>query len=265
MVVEVARDIFIPLGQAGADAFDDTRSWVDARGYRLSDRLWSARQADRAAIDSILRAGIASGEDPLKTARRLEDYLLPAGRPVRDPKTGRLVLWKKDEAGNPLRDTSGKLVPAQGNGVITRTPRSGAGSYAARRLARTEVTRAFGQATTQAAALNPFTEGVQWNLSHSHGRPDECDENARGHSSGLPPGVYLPNEFPRYPNHPHDLCYPTPYITRDADSVVAQLRRDFDLDPQPVDLMEVRRTRRAKDLVTMLFRVAREFLGREAA
>lgn len=265
MSIEFARDIFIPLGQAGADAFDDTRRWVDPRGHRLSARLWYARQTDRDAIDAILRNAILAGDDPLKAARRLEDYLLPAGRPVRDPKTGRLVRWKRDDAGNLLRDSGGELIPAQPKGVITRTPRSGAGSYAARRLARTEVTRAFGQATIQAAELNPFTDGVQWNLSHRHGRADECDENARGHSKGLPAGVYRPDEVPRYPNHPHDLCHLTPFTTQDADSVVAQLRRDFDLDPQPLYLVGVRRTRRARDLVTMLFLAAKALVTSDAA
>jgi len=31
-------------------------------------------------------------------ARDLEDYLLPAGRPVRNDK-GRIVKWKRDDAG----------------------------------------------------------------------------------------------------------------------------------------------------------------------
>ncbi|MBA3580733.1 MAG: hypothetical protein H0W42_12210 [Gemmatimonadaceae bacterium] len=265
MVLEFARDVFVPLGQAGADAFDDTRSWVDPRGYRLSDRLWNARKADRDAIDRILREAIVAGDDPLAAARRLEDYLLPSARPVRDPRTGRLVRWKRDELGNLLRDSGGRLISAQPIGAITRTPRSGAGSYAARRLARTETTRAFGQATMQAAALNPFVSGVKWNLSGSHPEPDECDSNARRSSQGLPRGVYRSGDEPRYPNHPNELCYLSPYVAEDTDAVIDQLRRDFDIDPQPVRLFGLPAGGRARELVTTLFRAARQFLTKEAA
>lgn len=266
MAVDFARDLFIPLGQAGAEAFDDTTRWVDDNGRHLSQRLWKARLDDQFAIDSILREAIVRGDDPLQAARRLEDFLLPAGRPVRNPETGRLVTWKRDDAGNLLRDSSGKLIPAQPVGAITRTPRSGAGSYSARRLARTEVTRAFGQATIQAAELNPFVEGVKWNLSSTHGKADECDANASNHSRGMALGVYAPNEVPRYPNHPHDKCYLSPVTTDDTDAVVAQLRRDFGLDGSPaVRLVTVPRSSGLREKVVALFRAAKALVTREAA
>lgn len=156
---------------------------------------------------------------------------------MRDPKTGRLVRWKRDEAGNLLRDSSGKLIPAQPKGVITRTPRSGAGSYAARRLARTEVSRAFNEGSRQAAELNPFVVGVKWNLSGTHKDADDCDAFAHGSSQGMEHGVYRADDAPAMPSHPHCRCFWTPETTDDTESVAAQLRRDFDLDPQPIDLV----------------------------
>jgi hypothetical protein len=197
VAIDIAREVFIPLGQAGADAFDDTRTWVDPNGRRLSDRLWLARQADRDAIDAILRGAVASGDDPLKAAKRLEDYLTPVGAATR-----------------------------------TATPRSGMGNYAARRLARTEMTRAFGQATLQAAALNPFVEGVKWNLSGAHSKPDECDSKARRSSRGMEPGEYTLRDVPSYPTHPNCLCYLSPVTVKDTDAVVERLRREAALSDE---------------------------------
>ena len=187
--------------QAKADALDDTRTWIDPRGRALSDRLWSARASDRAAIERILREGIAAGEDPLAVARRLEVYLTPEGR--------RLTTTTP-----PIR----RGTPEE--------YRSGRGSYAARRLARTEITRAHGQATIQAAARNPFVVGVRWNLSPSHPKVDICDEHA-GRDVGLGRGVYPVEAVPRYPAHPHCLCNLSPVVAEDAiQTIVAQARRE---------------------------------------
>jgi hypothetical protein len=227
----VARPIFQPLGQQVDRLFGSAADWVgDGRGG-LSNRLWLARQIDRDAIDKILRHGLMVGADPLAVAKDLEDYLTPLGQ----------------------RTT-------------TRTPRGGKGNYAARRLARTEVTRAFGQATIQAAELNPFVEGVQWSLSSRHGKPDECDANASGHSRGLPAGVYRTDEVPRYPNHPHDLCVLSPFATRDTASVVSQLRRDAGLDTSNVvPFAPPQRRSSLWDKTVALFRAAKALVIGEAA
>ena len=187
--------------QAKADALDDTRSWVDPRGFTLSDRIWSARASDRAAIEGILREGIAAGEDPLLVARRLEVYLTPEGR-------------RLETTTPPVR----RGTPEE--------YRSGKGSYAARRLARTEITRAHGQATIQAAERNPFVTGVRWNLSPSHPKVDICDEHA-SRDTGLGRGVYRVRDVPRYPAHPHCLCNLAPVVAEDAiHTIVAQARRE---------------------------------------
>lgn len=227
MVLEFGRDIFLPLGEAGGRIFDDTKYWRDDNNRTLSDRLWLAKQSDRAAIDRILREAIVAGDDPLLAAERLERYLTPLGQ-----KTTTLLP----------RAASGRD-DAKGN-------------YAARRLARTEVTRAFGQATIQAAELNPFVVGVKWNLSARHPKPDACDRNARGHSRGLEPGVYHPNDAPRYPNHPMDLCFLSPVTVEDTDAVIAQLRRDFDLDPEASRRGDIPAAAQRRESVLTLFRVA---------
>lgn len=194
MVFEFATELFVPLGPAA----DDTALWIDDHGRRLSDRLWMARRTDRDAIGRVLREAIAAGDDPLLAAKRLEDYLTPAGEQTQ-----------------------------------TRTPRGGRGNYAARRLARTEMARAFGQATMQAAARNPFVEGMRWQLSSPYDPKADagvCADNASGSSRGLPRGVYRLNEVPRYPAHPQERCNLAPYVVAGDDAVVAQLRQDYGLD-----------------------------------
>jgi len=196
---------------------DDTRSWVDPNGRRLSDRVWLARKETRRHVDDTLRRAIAEGTDALKVADSLEVYLRPELRP--------------------LRNAAGELVPGQAKRIVTQSPnvrrvlgslRPFAGSFPARRLARTEITRAHGAATIWAAERNPFTRGVTWLLSGNHPEPDVCDQHA-GHDSGLGRGVYAPNAVPRYPNHPQDRCTLAPAVVEDADAVVDQLRRDFGL------------------------------------
>lgn len=216
--------IFVPFGQDVDRLFGSAADWV-GDGKTLSDRIWEARRQDREAIDRILRHGLATGADPLKVARDLEDYLLPAGRPVRNPDTGRIVKWRRDATGRLIRDARGRLIPANAKGVLTRTPRSGMGAYAARRLARTETSHAFNEGVRQAAEANPFAYGAKWNLSGSRKDADECDELARGSSRGFPSGVYRPDEVPRIPTHPH--CFPAGTVVS-GPAVIGSAQRWFD-------------------------------------
>lgn len=84
----------------------------------------------------------------------------------------------------------------------------GGASYAAMRLARTEINAAFHDRQRSIAEETPWVNGAQWNLSRSHPKKDECDVLANGHSTGMKRGVYLPSEIPDKP-HPHCLCYLT--------------------------------------------------------
>ncbi|HEY7119658.1 MAG TPA: ADP-ribosyltransferase [Tepidisphaeraceae bacterium] len=195
----IHKEFAEPERQRRASAFDDTRSWVGPDGYRLSDRVWQARDAVRSQIDQVLVHAIATGEDALKTAKILEQY----------------------------------LAPGEKNAVKTYWPgRAGAGSFSARRLARTEVTRAHGQATILAAQADPFTRGVKWTLSKRHPEHDQCDVNAET-DVGLGPGIYPPERVPRYPNHPHDLCTLSPVTVEDDAAVVDELRQRYGLDEEP--------------------------------
>ena len=53
----------------------------------------------------------------------------------------------------------------------------------------------------------PWVDGVKWNLSASHPKPDICDDWATQDSDGLGAGCYLPRNAPV--DHPNGLCFLT--------------------------------------------------------
>lgn len=76
-------------------------------------------------------------------------------------------------------------------------------SYAAMRLGRTELNNAFHATAVQDAVNNPIITGMEWHLSGSHKRPDECND--------LAGRVFTPAEVPGKP-HPQCFCYVTPEV-----------------------------------------------------
>lgn len=90
--------------------------------------------------------------------------------------------------------------------------------YIARRVARTEASRAFNQAYIDSVRNSPNVKGMQWNLSSSHPEPDVCDMYASVDPAGLGTGVYPENELQQIPAHPHCLCYYTA-VMRSVDEI----------------------------------------------
>jgi hypothetical protein len=82
-------------------------------------------------------------------------------------------------------------------------------SYAAKRLARTELNNAFHTTQIDQRKGDPFVTGMKWELSGSHPRPDACNDYAdSAHYSGGDPGVFKVENVPRKP-HPQCLCFLT--------------------------------------------------------
>lgn len=176
--------------------FDPTRSWVDPAGHKLSDRIWMGGEDLRSRIDGILDYHIQRGTNAVEVGRELELYLTYDGR-----------------------------INAKGQQVFTRTPYGNSGLARPRTLARTEISRAYGAATTQAAALNPFVAGLKWRLSASHPQMDQCDQRASADPNGLGKGVYPVDSVPRYPDHPNCLCTLSPKVRDDSAAVIAAIMR----------------------------------------
>jgi len=181
---------YIPIREI--NSYDPFYLFVDPRGYRLSDRIWQTAIDQRSRIDRLLDYHIGQGTAAVRIARLLEDFLTPGTELIK-----------------------------------TRTPYGQEGSYAARRLARTEITAAAGRATVNANIANPFVSGTKWSLSASHRCCDICDDYARGGPNG--DGVYLPGSEPPYPAHPHDLCNLSPVISGNTSELIEELRREIGL------------------------------------
>ena len=86
----------------------------------------------------------------------------------------------------------------------------GGASYAAMRLARTEINNAFHERQIQGAS-RPGVRGAKWNLSGSHKVPDECNVFAGQNKYDMGPGVFPAGKIPDRP-HPQCFCFLT-YVT----------------------------------------------------
>jgi hypothetical protein len=109
---------------------------------------------------------------------------------------------------------------------------AGGVSYAAHRLARTEINHAYQTSQAERYAGEPWTKGMQWNLSKSHPKPDICNELATRNVHGLGAGVYPVGQRPD--SHPNCLCYQTVRQISEDDFVEAFLKGDYNtyLDEQ---------------------------------
>lgn len=167
------------------------------KGLYLSDRIWKQGENYRKAMAEIIQEAVAIGQDAVTTARALETYV----------KAGRTTLASS--------------YPNMMERMGTRIPQNI--SYEALRLARTEMTAAFGEGTIAAARMSPSSKGIRWIISKSHSITDVCDEHA-AHDEGLGKGVFPVDEVPPMPAHPHCLCTLVP-VHEQPEDFVARLKR----------------------------------------
>jgi hypothetical protein len=103
---------------------------------------------------------------------------------------------------------------------------SGGVTYAARRLARTELNDVYHAQTIDHNKNKPWNTGMRWNLSKSHPTPDMCNAYAEK-DSGLGRGVFPVDGVPRKP-HPQCFCYVTPETLSVEEFNSRLLAGDFD-------------------------------------
>lgn len=175
-----------PLAQ-----YDAMHTWVDPKGYRLSDRIWNAELNTRRKIDGLLADGIRSGMSARELSERLEQFVLPSRKNIR-----------------------------------TNKPYGTNASYDAMRLARTEIARAANEASRLAAVQNPYVNKIDVARSRNGDRscpicPEHATIGIDGERLREPYGV---DDARISPYHPHCLCHVRPVVDESVEEITARLR-----------------------------------------
>ncbi len=172
--------------------------WARTRnGLYLSDRIWEQSENYRTIMRDLIQESVAIGQDAVTTARMIQRYV----------REGAMTLAKR--------------YPDMMKRMKGRIP--GNISYEALRLARTEMSAAFGEGTIAASRVAPSYIGMKWVLSGNHPMPDICDTLAT-YDSGLGPGVYPPGDEPPYPAHPNCLCALVP-VHEEPEKFIEKLKK----------------------------------------
>ncbi|CAM3001477.1 hypothetical protein HAHI6034_10940 [Hathewaya histolytica] len=150
-------------------------------GKTLDKRLWNITNKNARDIDSLIKINVSKGVNARELAKELDAYI------------------------NPLN----KLTPNTLESGMSKNI-----SYQAQRLARTSLTHANTETYIQGSKMNPFCQGLKWNLSPSHYErqvakygEDICDEYAIQNNYELGAGIYPSSQYPVA--HPNCLCYLT--------------------------------------------------------
>lgn len=193
------RELYFSSNQRAIEA-----CWARSHeGLYLSDRIWTKSKRYRENMTEIIQSAVAEGQDCVKTAKMLEKYV----------KTGKKTLAKQYPN---MMERMGDRVPEDI-------------CYESLRLARTEMTAAYGEATIQSAMVSPSCSGVKFILSGSHPKYDICDHICGVDDFGLGIGSYPVDKAPAYPFHPNCLCI-TLTVNENPGDFVDRLKR-WDKNP----------------------------------
>jgi len=141
--------------------YDPLHTFVDPKGYTLSQKIWRNETEIRLKIDAMMNDYIRRGVSAVDIAKDFEQFLLPAAK-----------------------------------GIKTTKPYGRSANANSLRLGRTEITAAHGRVTIASAKANPFVTGIIWRLAGSHKDSDQCDINA----AGSPYPLDKVPDYPNHPN-----------------------------------------------------------------
>jgi len=118
--------------------------------------------------------------------------------------------WVSDTVNSALaRGATAAELAAEVRDMI-RPDTQGGVSFAAKRLARTEINNAYHAQAVDSARDKPWINGMRWKLSDTHKIPDDCNKYAL-QENGLGAGIWPVNMVPNKP-HPQCLCYVIPEL-----------------------------------------------------
>lgn len=192
------------LERAGLAAADhENRVNRTLFGSKVGDTVRDLEAAQRAAARSTVAAYAARTNNNIPLSEQVyKTRQLATG--LVDREIGRSLLlgegWKQ-------------LAVRVKDMIRPSTP--GGVSYAAKRLARTELNNAFHTVQVSQRMDSPFAEGFRWHLSGSHPKPDVCNDYAeKTHRRRGDPGVFSVGDVPGKP-HPNCLCYITTVLVEE--------------------------------------------------
>lgn len=181
-------EIGASLVQVADDAVRFVTQFVADDGLQLSDRLWAIDNHARDVVRSEIQRAVVQGHSASEAARDL----LARGLGVPPELASKMTAAQWD-----------KIAREIDNGLLTG---EGSAYSNARRVMRTEINRAHGEAYQAAAFDHPDVIGTRFLLSPNHPRTDICDMHARVNRYGLGPGVYPKDKNP-WPAHPNTLSF----------------------------------------------------------
>lgn len=199
-------------GRAAVDSMDFLLKNLFQKEGTEADLLRRAlREQGRAGVDSLI-----SREENVQRLSRLV-YKNMAFTNERLAREIQIAL---------VRGLSSKEFADQIRFLISPDVRGGV-SYAAQRLARSEINNAFHLTSIRYTREMPWVTGYGWNLSGTHSKRvkggDVCDDYANEDRHGLGAGIYPKRDVPSKP-HPQCLCYITTEVM-DSATFSRQYRR----------------------------------------
>lgn len=209
--------------------------WINRVNPRVTRGVVDAEKAAESAIEAMTRVAYAAlpeqaAEVLIRGLRLAAESGLKsdAARKRKDLSTRvyRQAAFQGDKIehlirGGLIANLSAKELAGSVYEYVSPTTPGGA-SYAAMRLARTEINNAFHERQLQ-GANRPGVKAVKWNLSGSHTVPDLCNVYA-SHGGN---GHWAVGNVPEKP-HPQCFCYLT-YVTQSPERFQAALANgDYD-------------------------------------
>jgi GNAT superfamily N-acetyltransferase len=226
-------DIHKALEEGQKEAAKAASLVVSRYENQLLELTMSADTARRVANSEARRA--ASGVEA--ALRRMEGTsYTPLSKSVYN--TAKLSKgWVDDKINQALLSgwDAKRLAKEISSSIDPRVP--GGVSYAANRLARTEINNAFHASAAKRYADSGLVEAVDWHLSSSHPEGDICDTFAAE-------GPYPVNKVPKKP-HPHCYCFITPALPTEEQFMANLLAGKYDDERWAKDVSPAKVARQA--------------------
>lgn len=171
----------------------------DRDGLTLSNRIWKMAKETSKNIQKQVMLSLQTG----MSAERLKNQILKTAEQVEI----KIPKYLKEQLEGATPEKMAKEIKK----YIKKKE-----NYNAKRVARTEIQKAWRGGYMEQVKQLPFVKGVKWNLSGSHREKCVCEDYANA-NVGLGTGVYPVNAVPNdgLPPHPQCMCYLTSILDED--------------------------------------------------